>query len=79
MKEILMLSAFILIFNIPFGLWRSRVKKFSKQWFFAVHLPVPVIVGTRLFLEIPLTLKSFPFFVASYFTGQMIGGRINKK
>ncbi len=73
MNKVILLCIFIFILNIPFGIWRAKVEKFSKPWFFAVHLPVPLIIGMRLFLEIPLSLKTFPFFVFSYFTGQFLG------
>ena len=73
MNKIYILCLFIFILNIPFGTWRAKVKKFSKQWFFAVHIPVPIIIATRLFMNIPLSLKTFPFFVLFYFTGQYVG------
>lgn len=75
MKEVIYLGIFIFILNIPFGIWRSKTKKFSKKWFFAVHSPVPFIIATRLYFEIPLSLKSFPVFVFCYFLGQIIGAR----
>ena len=78
MNKIILLCIFIFFLNIPFGIWRGKVEKFSKQWFLAVHLPVPIIIGMRLFMNIPLTLKMFPIFVFSYFTGQFIGSKIKK-
>ncbi len=79
MNKIIFLCLFIFILNIPFGIWRAKVKKFSTQWFFAVHLPVPVIIITRLFMNIPLTLKTFPLFIFFYFSGQFVGSFIIKK
>ena len=40
-------GAFVLVLNLPFGFWRSRVKKFSVPWFLAIHLPVPMIIQTK--------------------------------
>jgi len=73
MNKLIIICVFIYVLNIPFGLWREKTVKFSKQWFLAVHLPVPLIIATRLFLNIPLTLKTFPLFVFFYFTGQFTG------
>ena len=78
MNNIILLCIFIFVLNIPFGSWRAKVRKFSKQWFFAVHIPVPIIVAMRLFMSIPLSLKLFPLFVLSYFSGQYVGSLIVK-
>ena len=79
MNKVIFLCLFIFVLNIPFGIWRAKVKKFSKEWFFAVHLPVPFIITTRLFMNIPFTLKTFPLFVIFYFTGQFFGSIILKR
>lgn len=75
----MLLPIFIFIINIPFGYWREGVKKFSKHWFLAVHLPVPFIVALRLFLGIKLTIPLFAFFVVCYFSGQFTGAFLRKK
>ncbi len=73
------LAIFIFFLNIPFGYWRENTKKFSKNWFLAVHLPVPLIIITRLLLGIKLTLPLFALFVCSFFAGQSLGAYISKK
>ncbi len=73
------LAIFIFLLNIPFGYWRENTKKFSLQWFMAVHIPVPIIVVTRLLLGIKLTLSLFAVFVVSFFSGQLLGAFIRKK
>jgi hypothetical protein len=75
----MLLPVIIFLINIPFGYWRDKVKKFSLQWFLAVHLPVPFIVTLRLLMGIKLTLPLFLFFVFCYFSGQYIGAIINRK
>ena len=77
-EKIVVLCVFIFLLNIPFGTWRAKVKKFSKQWFCAVHIPVPLIIAARLIMSIPLSLKTFPFFVFFYFSGQYVGSLISK-
>ncbi|MCX6641136.1 MAG: hypothetical protein NTW14_11785 [bacterium] len=74
-------SATLLIFviNLPFGYWRAGVRKFSRSWFLAVHIPVPLAVGTRLLMGIGLQFHHLPFFVAAFFSGQFLGGKMRKK
>lgn len=67
---------FTYIFNIPFGYWRSRTKKFSVSWILAIHLPVPIIFLVRMLVQAPLYL--IPIFVIAFFLGQSSGGRFMK-
>ncbi|PLX18449.1 MAG: hypothetical protein C0597_06220 [Marinilabiliales bacterium] len=64
--------------NIPFGYWRINVKRFSLQWFLAIHIPVPFIIALRIFTDIGFEWQSYVFLVASFFVGQKIGGLIHK-
>jgi hypothetical protein len=63
-----------LIVNLPFGYWRSSVKKFSPKWFLAVHLPIPFVIGFRFLFSLGFQLYTYPFLVGAFFTGQWIGG-----
>lgn len=63
------------VLNIPFGFWRAGARKFSPVWFLAVHLPVPLVVGLRLFLHLGWQLSTFPVLISAYFLGQFCGGR----
>lgn len=76
MDHLFSAAVIILIVNIPFGYWRAGTKKFTTAWFGAVHLPIPVVVATRLFFGLGLHLTTFPIFVGAYFTGQMLGGKL---
>jgi len=63
--------------NVPLGIARENVPKFSLLWFFYIHISIPFIIAARLFLGfgwiyIPLTL-------GCAVTGQIIGGRIARK
>jgi hypothetical protein len=62
--------------NLPFGLWRARARRFSTQWFLAVHLPVPAVVSLRLLSGIGWRLDTLPVLVGAFMAGQFAGGRI---
>jgi hypothetical protein len=69
----------VLLVNLPFGLWRARVRKFSPAWFAAVHLPVPLVVGMRLLSGMGWRLWTFPFMLGAYFAGQYVGGKLGAR
>jgi hypothetical protein len=62
--------------NLPFGYWRAGVRKFSPQWFIAVHAAVPLVIALRYSLGLPFRWSMFPLFVAAYFGGQFAGSRL---
>jgi hypothetical protein len=64
------------VINMPFGYWRAGVRKFSPQWFVAVHAAVPMVIALRYGLGLPFRWSMFPFFVAAYFGGQFVGSRL---
>ena len=61
------------VINVPFGYWRAGVRKFSPQWFLAVHAAVPMVIALRFALGLRFRWKMLPFFVAAYFGGQFAG------
>ena len=63
------------VINVPFGYWRAGVRKFSPQWFVAVHAAVPMVIALRFALGLPFRWSMFPLFVAAYFGGQFAGSR----
>jgi hypothetical protein len=76
MQNLWVVALDILLVNLPFGFWRAGTRKFSLQWFLAVHVPVPFVVGIRFLAGFGLNLTTFPVFIFAYFTGQYIGGKI---
>jgi hypothetical protein len=66
----------VFLINLPFGYWRASVRKFSAQWFLAVHLPVPLAVGLRIFSGPGWKWMSLPVLVGAFFLGQFVGGRL---
>jgi hypothetical protein len=57
--------------NLPFGAYRVTVRKFSWQWFLAIHLPIPFVILMRL--SFGLGWWFVPFMLASAVTGQLLG------
>lgn len=68
-------SCITLLVNVPMGYWRSMVKKYSLQWFLAIHLAVPVIFLLRT--EAGLGYGYIPELVVFAIAGQIIGGRLD--
>jgi hypothetical protein len=59
--------------NIVFGYWRSNTRRFALQWFMAVHIPVPLSIGLRVWF-LGWSWFIVRLFVAAFFAGQYIGG-----
>lgn len=74
--KILLIAFAVLILNIPFGYWRANVARFSLEWIFAIHIPVPFIIALRIFTELGWELYTFPILIAGFFVGQFIGAKI---
>jgi hypothetical protein len=60
-------SLLTFLMNIPFGYWRANVKKFSLQWYFAIHLPVPAIILLRIFGGIGFHWTTYVALIAAFF------------
>ena len=78
MAKLLLISLIVLVINIPFGYWRANVRTFSLQWFLAIHIPVPFIIGLRLVSDIGFGWFTYVFLVAAFFLGQKTGSFIFK-
>jgi len=65
--------------NLPFGYWRGSVRKFSLQWFLAIHIPVPFVILFRFLFHLGFQLYTYPVMVGSFFLGQWIGSFAHKK
>jgi hypothetical protein len=55
------------VFNLPFGMYRARLRKLSTGWFVAIHLPIPFIFLLRLGLGVS------PWWIPLGLTGAVIG------
>ena len=71
--NLILVTIFVFLFNLPFGYWRANVKKFSLQWILAIHLPVPFIIAARIYFNLGFELYTYPILVGSFFLGQYLG------
>ena len=78
MNTLIIISILVFILNIPFGYWRANVKRFSAQWFLAIHIPVPFIVALRLISGIGFGWHTYVILVGGYFLGQQCGSVVKK-
>ena len=69
----LLFQLVVIILNIPFGYWRGNVYRLSWQWFLSIHIPVPMIIILRVWLDLGWGWTTFPILVGAYFSGQYIG------
>jgi len=74
--NIILLTVFVLLLNIPFGYWRANVRKFSLQFLLAIHIPVILIIMFRLLSASGFELTTFFFTIPAFFLGQLAGSRI---
>jgi len=79
MIKLLVISLLVYILNIPFGYWRAHVRKFSFQWFLAIHLPVPIIILMRIYSDLGFAWFTYVFMVLAFFLGQKTGATLLKK
>ena len=71
------LGAGTAVLNIPFGMWRDHTKKFSPEWFLAVHATIPFVAMTRQGIGMPKTVIFLT--IAAAITGQAVGARLERK
>ena len=79
MSRLLLVAASVLVVNLPFGFWRAGVPRFSRPWFVAVHLPVPLVILLRWASGLGFQLATFPVMVGAYFAGQLAGGMLRRR
>jgi len=81
--NLLIVAVIVFLLNIPFGIWRAHVKKFSLPWILAIHLPVPIVVALRIYSDIGWHWTTFPVLIGAFFLGQFcgikLGGFIGKR
>ena len=76
--ELYWVAVIVFIINIPFGYWRANTRKFSGQWFLAIHLPVPLVIALRYLAGLGWQLITFPVLIGAFFLGQLAGGLLKK-
>jgi hypothetical protein len=79
MYTLLLVGLIVLLINIPFGYWRANVSRFSLQWFLAIHIPVPFIIGLRFAFHLGFGWRTYVVLVSAYFLGHQVGGLLNRR
>lgn len=79
MSKLILIGLLVLIINIPFGYWRANVRRFSLQWFLAIHIPVPFIVGLRLASDLGFAWYTYVVLVSAFFLGQQAGSLVIRR
>ncbi len=72
--QVAALSLLTLVINIPMGFWRALARKFSIQWFVAIHVFVPVIILMRL--KGGISDSAIPLLIVAALVGQATGVRV---
>jgi hypothetical protein len=75
--RIFIVALIVFLFNIPFGYWRAKVKKFSLQWALSIHIPVPFVVLLRIYSNIGFQFITYPILIFAFFSGQFLGSKIS--
>lgn len=78
MNLLLLIAVLVFLINVPFGSWRARAPARSRQWFLAIHLPVPLVIALRVFSGLGFQLATFPLIVGAFFLGQYVGGLLTR-
>ncbi len=76
--NLILLLVVTFVLNLPFGYWRGGVKKFSWQWFVAIHFPVLLLYFSRKALEVERTWVTLPIMVLCFFLGQLVGKKFRQ-
>ena len=79
MMKLFLVGLMVLIINIPFGYWRANSKRFSMQWFLAIHIPVVFVIALRLVSHLGFAWYTYIVLVICFFLGQQFGALIIKR
>ncbi|MBU2492007.1 MAG: hypothetical protein KJ571_05225 [Bacteroidetes bacterium] len=74
--ELIFVGIIVFLINLPFGLWRSKVNKYSINWFIAIHASIPIVYALRIYLGIEWSINSFVILIGAYLLGQYFGSKI---
>ena len=68
------LLAVALAVNVPLGMWRRGIRRFSPAWFLAIHASIPLLIALRLALV--ETNWVIPPEIVLAIAGQVVGMRL---
>ena len=79
MGKLIIIALAVFIINVPFGYWRSNVKRFSLQWFLAIHIPVIIVISLRLLSHLGFAWYTYVVLVSAFFLGHRAGSIVIKR
>jgi len=79
LKTLWLDAAAAAVLNLPFGYWRTRVAKFSRKWFVAVHAPVPLVIALRIISRLKWSPATLAVLMCASVLGQVAGGRLRSR
>ena len=71
---IALLFSVALAANVPLGMWRCRLRRFSPAWFVAIHASIPALLAVRLAFVSAYWV--IPPEIALAVVGQLVGARL---
>ena len=74
--NIYLLALIVFLINIPFGYWRANVRRYSLQFFLAIHSPVLLIILFRIISSTGFEITTLFYTVPAFFLGQYAGSKI---
>ncbi|MCL6473244.1 MAG: hypothetical protein K6T91_10630 [Firmicutes bacterium] len=80
LRLVLMLTA-IFVITLPFGYWRAGAERLSRDWFLAIHIPVPIVILLRLGFHFGwwALLFTIPAFAAGQYAGARSRSLLSKR
>jgi len=76
--NLLFVTIFVFVLNLPFGYWRANVNRYGLQWVLAIHIPVPFVIAARIFSDIGFAIYTYPIIIIAFFLGQFAGKYFHK-
>ena len=76
MKIVAVIAIVAFLLNLPFGMLRTRYKKFSAGWLLCIHAPIPIVAFLRITTK--TNWKFIPIFLATSVLGQIVGAKVKR-
>ncbi len=74
--KVVLIALVAFFLNLPFGMLRTRYKKFSWKWLLCIHAPIPIVAFLRITTK--THWKFIPVFLATSILGQVVGARLKR-
>ena len=75
-RTVLLIGGVAFLLNFPFGMLRSRMRKYSIGWLLCIHIPIVPIILIRIIEG--LTYKVIPYTLVVSILGQFLGVRAGR-